>query len=83
MDLNEVIRSLHAERRHLEKIIESLEVLVAKTSQSQLPGTRERGRKNMTSEQRQLVSEALDQNLYRNAKYARKRRQTELKESKS
>lgn len=55
MDIHQIIRELNDERRHLERIIESLEMVVRTGGGSTKPPSR-RGRKSMDAVGRQEVS---------------------------
>lgn len=61
MDLYKAIQELYAEKEKLERVIASLEELQrAATAMPQLPkGLKRRGRKSMSSEERQEVSERM------------------------
>ena len=57
MDLYKTIRELHEEKRRLDGVIQSLEVLLSENNAiAALPVAGRRGRKGMSSEERREVS---------------------------
>jgi hypothetical protein len=58
MDLYKAIRDLHEEKRRLDRVIETLEGVVKNGAKVAVP-TRRRGRKNMSAEERKVVSERM------------------------
>jgi hypothetical protein len=59
MDLTKAIRELHAEKVRLEKIISSLEELLAGNAEPAVSTGKRRGRKFMNSQARKEVSERM------------------------
>ena len=59
MDLTKAIRELHAEKVRLEKIISSLEELLAGNAEPAVATGKRRGRKFMNSQARKEVSERM------------------------
>jgi len=60
MDVSEALQKLYAEKRRLESVISSLELLVRNSEGEALPPNRpRRGRKSMSAEERQKVSERM------------------------
>lgn len=62
MDLSKAIRELSEEKRRLDAVIASLELMLAAGSRLPPPrprGGRKRGRKSMSREERQQVSERM------------------------
>ena len=71
MDLYKAIQDLYAEKEKLERVIASLEELQRSSSPlPDLPKAKRRGRKSMSSEERQEVSERMK-------KYWESRRRTD------
>ena len=59
MDVREALEQLYAERKRLESVIASLELLL-RNSEGDSPAVRSRrGRKSMSAEERQEVSERM------------------------
>ena len=60
MDIFKAIRTLHEERKRLDRLIGSLERLQARAQrQKARPPARRRGRKGMSAEERKRVSERM------------------------
>ncbi len=59
MDLYEIIRELHDERKRLDRLIALLERRIAMESHSRTRRKSRRGRKFMGEEERKLVSERM------------------------
>jgi hypothetical protein len=58
MDINAIIRQLHAEKERLDRVISSLEELQGGAA-VEAPGGKRRGRKSMNAEERREVSERM------------------------
>ena len=60
MDIFKAIRSLHEERKRLDRLIDSLERLQAQAQRAKVRApARKRGRKGMSAEERRRVSERM------------------------
>ncbi|SPF45686.1 conserved hypothetical protein [Candidatus Sulfopaludibacter sp. SbA4] len=60
MDVREVLQQLYAEKKRLESVIASLELLLRNSEGEASPPSRpRRGRKSMSVEERQKVSERM------------------------
>jgi len=61
MDLLKAIRDLYEEKNRLDAVIASLELMVAAEARNPArpPATKRRGRKSMSREERQIVSERM------------------------
>jgi hypothetical protein len=61
MDLREALRQLHEEKKRIENVIASLEALLGNDARAPRPAAEraKRGRKSMSPEERQRVSERM------------------------
>ena len=59
MDIYKAIQDLHEEKRRLDRVIESLESVIRKGDSSVRAPSKRRGRKNMSEEERRIVSERM------------------------
>ena len=59
MDVREALQQLYAEKKRLENVIASLELLLRNSEDDAPPLRSRRGRKSMSPEERQKVSERM------------------------